>query len=131
MVCALVLALAWCGYELSKSITSAYSQEWVSLAIADYVSRHDSWPRCWEELKESYARVSDKHGPAAYDFETAKQYVEISFRHDLHFLKAHPDVAKSHTFVKSSQGTSYHLANPDPNERIRNVIKQLSNVESR
>ena len=45
---------AWSLYEVTESVTDAYSMECMSLVIVEHLSTEGSWPASYEDLADDY-----------------------------------------------------------------------------
>ena len=115
-VIALAILGAWSLYEVTESVTDAYSMECMSLVIVEHLRSEDAWPTSYEDLADDYQVVLNRTGGVG-------PWSEVCNRVNVHFDIDIETAASDTRFISLMSGRQAELSNPHPNERISNYLR--------
>lgn len=124
VVIAIAILGAWFLYEVTESVTDAYSMECMSLVIVEHLSTGSGWPTSYEDLADDYQVVLKRTGGVGPWSEVCNR-VNVDFGIDI-------ETAVSETrFITLRSGRQAELSNPPPNERISTYLREVAQATQR
>ena len=117
MVIAIAILGAWSVYEVTESVTDAYSMVCMSLVIVEHLSTKGVWPTSYEDLADDYQIVRRRTGGI-------EPWSEVCNRVNVDFGIDVESAASGTRFITLRSGREAELSNPHPNERISNYLRE-------
>lgn len=124
VVVAIVVLGAWSIYEVTESVTDAYSMECMSLVIVEHLSTGSGWPTSYVDLADDYQVVLRRTGGVGPWSEVCNRVI-VDFEIDI-------ETASSDTrFITLRSGSHAELSSPHPNERISTYLREVAQAIQR
>ena len=115
------LYVGWYVYFLDAVVLpNAYSQDWVSAMIIDYMKAHDdAWPRGWDDLRDPYEEPA-KAQNYPWSFEELQSRVAVDWKARPEILrKMKPEDGRPpFCVIWLRDGRNDYYEGDDPNLRI-------------
>lgn len=124
VVVAIITFGAWSLYEVTESVTDAYSMECMSLVIVEHLSTEGVWPTSYEDLTDDYEVVLKRTGGV-------EPWSEICNRVNVDFGINIETAASETRFITLRSGRQAELSNPHPNERISTYLREVAHATQR